>query len=186
MQAHAIIGSYQRSRGAVLVVALILLLGMTILGVSVMDSSSLQAVMSRNSLEAQRLYHTNLNELQAQYEESDDLDRRESIRNGLDDISEALNSGGLSTSESGSGLAMTETGSASDHRNVLTSSPSDSYTQTGYATLTRAGAAPLHSYSLSRFSVMDYEVNMLTKINETVSVSDQTLGFAHAAPLGQE
>ncbi len=167
--------SYKQSQGAVLIVGLVLLLTMTLIGVAAIDSSSLQSDMAANSLEEQRLFQVNFNEELAQFEEANDAGYRIDVRNSNSTIPTSD-----SITYSGPGLQIP------GDIPLQTDESGDAYELSGTVVFSREGAMPLHGYSLNRFNVMEYEINIVAGISNTESESDQTLGFAHAAPLGQD
>ena len=147
--------SLQRSQGATLIVALVLLTAMTIIGVAAIDTASLQSNMARNSLYAQNLYQKALSEIQAQYEQLRGVDYLAKARR----VGIALNDSGVETSVSG-----------------------DPFTQSVEIDFIGDGPPPT-GYSLGIYISKNFEIDSVTSVTGTGSVSDQTQGLGYPAPV---
>ena len=156
--------SYKKSQGAILVVSLILLLVMTLVGISAIDTSSLQSQMARNSLFAQSLYQASRSEIEAQYEKLKGLPYLESVM-----ISNTAESDGNPT------ITMADS-------QVETYNANDPYQQTAAVTFT-GDSTPPSGYSLGLFVGKNFEVDALSQVAGTGSKSDQTQGLNYPAPL---
>ena len=159
--------SYQKSRGAVLIVSLVLLTAMTVAGVAAIDNSTLQSQMARNSLYAQNLYQKSLSEIEAQFlnlQRSSYLER-------------VAVSGTPVGPDNLPGITMT------DNAEIGTHDENDIYGQT--VSIYNTGtfdATPPPGQSFGIFSGRSFEVNSIATVNNTNSTSDQTQGVVHIVP----
>lgn len=171
--------SYHRSQGVILLVSLILLLAMTLIGVSAIDSGSLQSQMSRNSLNARNLYQKSLSEIQAQHER---LNRDSGV-----ELGRINNSTTVFVPNAVEGITNTTAndplhGVAIAETDLITASAADNYDQS--ALIVFAGNSPPPSgYSLGIYIGKSYEVNTIATVSGTSSTSNQTQGMKRVAPL---
>ena len=166
--------SLNRARGVILLVSLVLLLAMTLIGVSAIDSSSLQSQMSRNTLYARNLYQASLSEIQAQHDAMSDLDYLETI-NGS---SSTIPNSNLGVTTAGPGIALSDA-------DFITQDTTDPYTQSGFVVFSGT-ATPPSGYSLGLYIGMEYEINTISTVTNTNTASNQTQGLKRVAPIGDE
>lgn len=166
--------SYRRSQGVILLVSLILLLGMTLVGVSSIDSSSLQSQMSRNTLYARNLYQASLSEIQAQHERlnTDNGSGLGKINNSPTEFNAGAYEGITTT---GPGIALTEA-------DMETADATDHYSQQTFIVFS-GNSPPPSGYSLGIYIGKSYEINAISTVTGTSSVSNQTQGMKRVAPL---
>lgn len=169
--------SYRASQGVVLIVALVLLLALTLIGVSAIDSSSLQSQMSRNSLYARNLYQASLSEIQAQREKMRGTERLENI---VKSPTQYVATSYEGISFDGPGLDL---GAGSP--NLLETDNNAAYTYSGYVVFSGEGPPP-SGYSLKLYKGMNYEINIITQVTNTTSISNQTQGVKGPAPKDQQ
>jgi PilX N-terminal len=167
--------SRKRSEGAVLVVSLILLLVMTLVGIAAIDSSSLQTQMARNSLFAQSLYQNSRSEIEIQYDLMKGIAYLERI------MTSTFTDGG--TAYTGIQLIDGNVTTPDPQLNyVAAPDPNSIYDQSANLTFT-GDAAPPSGYSLGLFVGKNFEVNPVTQVAGTGSISDQTQGLNYPAPM---
>lgn len=162
----------KNQNGAILIVAIVLLLAMTLLSVSAVDGLSLQSQMARNSIESQTLYQISLSDIQHQFNRLRDPRFREHVR-----ASSAITDN-PSASQQQSGIRLTE-------RDMQPLQRSIQYDRSGKIVLMQGDTAPLSGYSLNGFPVHHYEIHIVTRLPGTSSESNQTQGVAHVAPPHQ-
>ena len=143
-----------KQSGAALLVGLLLLLVLTILGLSVVDSSSLQGNMSRNSQFRVHSYQVALSEIVAQLTDFD-ID--------ISPLDAALLNG-------------TEPRTGAD----VFMQPAN-FTQTVSLDYVGEGLPPA-GYSVDTYVGRLYELNSRAQVNNTGIFSDQTQGFNYAGP----
>lgn len=167
-------GSGRACSGAVLVVALVLLLMMTLLGVSSIDTLSLHTQMVRNSNTQQILHQQVSNELQSQFQHlADQQFRRRILASATDTTNHSSRSSG---SEDASGaLALDD----SDFFSAVT----DAHTMNGSITYRHQSNGRLSGYSLGRFSITHYNITVTAASTNNAQRSSQSLGVAHITPL---
>lgn len=169
--------SFKREQGVILIVALFLLLAMTLIGVTAVDTSTLQSQMSRNSLTDRTLYQASLSEIQAQIEEMGYLEYLERITGSNVDILAASHPG---VTIDGPGLEITGT------NDLLTDDDgSDSIVYSGRVVFSGTGPPP-SGYTLGLYTGMSYEVNPTASVDGTSAESNQTQGLKRAAPKEQD
>ena len=154
--------SYPRSKGAVLLVSLMLLTLMTLIGVAAIDTQSLQSQMARNSFSAQNLYQLSLSEIEAQYNKLQGSDYLESVIHSETSIDE-------------------NPAKQLQDSQVETHDDSDAYTQAVTISYTGDGPPP-SGYSISLFKGKNFEVNSIAAIAGSGSKSDQAQGLNYPAP----
>ena len=145
---------FGKQQGAALVVGLVLLLVLTILGVSVADSMSLQSNMARNSQFSVHSYQVALSEIAAQL-----LDLDEDIA----PLDNALLNG-------------TEPRTGDD----IFMQPAN-FNQTVQFDYIGEGLPP-PGYSVDSYVGRLFELNSRAQLNNTGIFSDQTQGFNYAGP----
>lgn len=156
--------------GAILIVAMALLLAMTLLSVSALDGLSLQSQMARNSIESQTLYQMSLSELQHQFNRLHDPRFRDRIR-----TSPAITDKQAASQQHATrGIRLSE-------REMQPLERDTQYDRSGTIVLTQSDATPLSGYSLNGFPVHHYEITIATRLPGTSSASSQTQGVAHVA-----
>lgn len=156
--------NYRRSKGAVLIVSLILLMIMTLIGVSAIDTSTLQSQMTRNSLYARNLYQKSLSEIEAQYEKM----------RGSQYLTDVLTANPLPDKDNDPGLAITDD-------KVETYDPNDPYSQNVVVSFSGNGPPP-SGYSLGLFIGKNFEIDSTSAVTGTGSESYQTQGLNYPAP----
>lgn len=169
--------SYQREQGVILIVALFLLLAMTLIGVTAVDTSSLQSQMSRNSLNDRTLYQASLSEIQAQRQRMNDLAYLERINGSNVDILAVSHPG---VTIDGPGIEITGTSDLQTDDD-----DSDNRLYSGRVVFSGSGPPP-SGYTLGLYTGMSYEVNVTSGIRNTSAESNQTQGLKRAAPKEQK
>ncbi|ARN72842.1 PilX N-terminal domain-containing pilus assembly protein [Oceanicoccus sagamiensis] len=153
-------------QGAVLIVSLILLLLMTLLGITAMDSSQLQSQMARNSLQSQTLYQYAFSEIQQQFKALENPDRLKAVTHSNKVI-----------------LVSAYTGLSIDGVGItITGHEKDNYTLSGAINFIGITAAP-PGYSLDLYNTLNYEINIVAAQNHSHSKSDQTQGVSRVIPV---
>ncbi len=165
--------TYRHSKGAVLIVSLILLLAMTLIGVAAIDSSSIQALMAANSQQSRNLYQASLSEIQAQYRKMDSLVYLTQLKNSSTTI----------TRDTHRGISFTGPGISLMDSDFITGSDEDAYTQSGFVTFAGNNDAALKGFSLNDYQVFHYEINTISTVTGSHSMSNQTQGLGRIAPL---
>lgn len=158
--------SYHRSQGAIIIVALVMLLIMTLMGVASLDTTSLQSQMARNSLFAQNLYQASRSEIQAQYIKLQGLAYLESVMTSTF----TDNNANLFT-----GITLSDTQAETHDAN-------DAYEQEVTVVFTGDGTPP-SGYSLGLFVGKNFQVDSVATVVDTASESDQSQGLNYPAPL---
>ncbi len=143
-----------KQSGAALVVALVLLLVMTILGVAVVDSSNLQGNMSRNSQFRVHSYQVALSEISAQLQD---------IENNIAALDDALVNG--TVNRVGGDIFM---------------QPAN-FAQTVRIDYIGEGMPP-PGYSVDTYVGRIFEIDSRAQVNNTGIFSDQTQGLNYAGP----
>lgn len=161
---------HSRQQGATLLVALILLLVMTLIGVGAGDTATMQLQMSRNSQFEQEAYQLALSELGSQYtsygKNLDPLTTALNARAGVDDVTE----NGVEPL-TGAELIMADEATAIGAE------------QTGTLVYSGEGAPP-SGFSLGSFTGKRFDINTDAQIENSSIGSSQTLGINFAAPKG--
>lgn len=150
----------QRHRGAVLLVAIILLMIMAMMAVSATDMLTMQSQLVAHQDNAQTLHHLTGNELQAQFERMQDP----AWRNRID-----------SSGPTASALAFRQLATA----DFLTAIDPLRYQRSGSIALTRVSELPVSGYSLGRFLLRQYEISITTQSVSHQQSSHQALGVAY-------
>lgn len=156
--------SYRKSQGAVLIVSLILLMVMTLIGVSAIDTSTLQSQMTRNSLYARNLYQKSLSEIEAQYNKM----------KGSQYLTNVLTASPLPNKDDNPGLEIADSA-------VETYDATDPYSQSVVVSFSGNGPPP-SGYSLGLFIGKNFEIDSTSSVTGTGSESDQTQGLNYPAP----
>lgn len=157
----------KNSRGAILLVSLLLLLVMTLIGIGAIDNSLLQGNMARNSFESRSLYQRALSEIEAQYQKMQALPYLEKAEEMTSVIGGDI---------SGMNIVDSQT---------QTYDPSDSITQN--AELKHLGNGPPPSgFSVELYIGKNYEIDSTAEIAGTGSLSSQTQGLTYPAPRGDD
>ncbi len=171
------ITSYRRSQGAILIVALVLLLAMTIVGVASIDTTMLQSQMSRNSLEANTRYQVSVNEIEAQIKQAaDSLDYRQDMITKGAAISSSSNVG---VSNDGTGYVLTDS-------DMVSQDTSDPYTQSGYAVFPGYDTGAHHGFTIGDTRMMVIEFNIITTLTSTEANTNLTQAALYTAPGDNE
>ena len=173
MQRHT--SSYQHSRGAVLFVALILLLAMTIIGVAAIDTTTMESQMSRNSQEANNRYQYDINEIEGQIHYATVSSTY--LENIVTSTTTINASSYIGVSKTGKGLKLTESS------NIATTKPTN-YTRHGYAVFQGFYTGAFHGFSLGKNKQVPIEFNIITTLDGTNSKTDQSQAVLFPAPGG--
>lgn len=168
--------SYRRSQGAILIVALVLLLAMTIIGVASIDNSTLQSQMSRNSLESNNRYQVGVNEIEAKVAyAAQSSDYRTDLLKG-----NAIANTQPGVTNSGNGFALSDTNTPDT--GMITYDNTDPYTQSGYAVTPGFDTGAHHGFTIGQTRMMVIEFNIITSLNGTKSKTDLTQAALYTAP----
>ncbi len=168
--------SYHRSQGVILLVSLILLLAMTLIGISAIDTASLQSQMSRNTMFARNLYQCSLSEIQAQHRLLNrDVNELIKINTSDTEIQSYSEGGSKGITTTGPGISK----SGSD----LETSDNNCADEQSAAIVFAGNAPPPSGYSLGIYIGKAYEVNSISTVAGTSSQSDQSQGMKRVAPL---
>lgn len=164
---------HRSQQGATLLVALILLLVMTLVGIGAGDTAIMQMQMSRNSQFQQEAYQIALSEIESQYEEfSDDLGPLTTALNNYADTdnSDDITENGVEPL-TGAELLMASQAAAIDAVQA--------------AELAFVGdGAPPSGFTIGSFVGKRFDLNSDATIGGTSIGSSQTLGMNFAAPKG--
>ena len=144
----------RHQEGATLIVSLILLLVLTIVGISTIESVNLQSLMARNSQFQVESYQVALSEIEAQLE---------ALEVDLGPLTDAVTEG-------------TETRTGDD----IVMQP-DHFDQTVIYTYAGEGLAP-PGYSVDIYVGRLFELNSRAQMDNTGIFSDQTQGLNYAGP----
>jgi hypothetical protein len=166
-----------KASGATLLVCLILLLIMTMLGVSVIDNSSLQSQMAKNSFFSRDLYQRTLSEIEAQ---------RRKMGTDSDYLTGVVTSSTTLSTSDYKGLSQDAVGSTIADSGIVTRDDADNIEQEGaisYLDITYGVFAP-EGFDIAQggsesYGAMNFEVNIVSTVKDTGVISNQTQGLMY-------
>ena len=172
--------SFRRSQeGAILLISLLLLLGMTIIGVAAIDSSTLQSQMARNSGIANVRYQITVNETEGLTRKiALDSVYMTSITKGT-----TIPSTPVGVTKSGPGLVITDTQTINP---LPTADLTDEYSQMAYAVFQGFEGGAYHGMSIGDVNKAPIELNVISTLNGTQSKTDHTRLVIFPAPGGDD
>lgn len=162
MRFYAITATPHRHRGAILVMALVVLLVMSLLSVSAIDTQSLQSQMARQAAISKTLYHLTRSALVTELQALDDDRYRRRIM---------TTAGGAQPT-----LVLTQ--------RLLTGVNGGDYRQQGTISLVDTSIRAINGYSSNKALVRLYEISITTTEINSGQSSHQTLGVAHISLPG--